>query len=286
VFKKTLTLDDFAFARIIITRGGFKNYTAFANPSDSVYTTIFSDTLGLAGNLTEASVSGCGEINPLENDHASRFIRNGATILINGAVGTVMGPGTRSSESKPNLSAFADMKGMDARMMGGFRTSRGPECLTSLATAIPVADLEALEAVSILDEDTVLPIADVHDRKPLFKGRYSQIWKGDNLDVTSDLDSCLHCGTCVADELCPLGASPSSGTEGNVLCMNCGLCVSTCVGGIFECDLGSIDYGGTNVPIKVRQSDRRRGEELCVRVKRLVEEGKWNLGNGQWESTP
>ena len=36
-----------------------------------------------------------------------------------------MGKGTRASPDKPNVSAFADMKGMDPDMMGGMKPLMG-----------------------------------------------------------------------------------------------------------------------------------------------------------------
>ncbi|MHA1607417.1 MAG: homocysteine biosynthesis protein [Candidatus Freyarchaeota archaeon] len=55
--------------------------------------TIFSVT-GLRGPLVKATVSGSGEVNPLENDPLLRTIGVGARVLINGAIGYVVGEGT------------------------------------------------------------------------------------------------------------------------------------------------------------------------------------------------
>ena len=155
-YENKVTLEDIDFARIIITRLAFKNYHAPVNPTATTISTIFSVT-GLTGPFTETSVSGCGEINPLQNDPSHRIIGIGTRVLLNGATGYIMGKGTRSSPDKPNASAFADMKAMDPDMMGGMKTFHGPECLTSLAVAIPVLDEEIMVGLKILECDIPFP---------------------------------------------------------------------------------------------------------------------------------
>ena len=275
-FESRVTLEEVPFARMILTRGAFRNYTGFTNGSDDPFTTIFSGPRPMVPGFREASVSGCGEINPIQNDPGLDYLRAGASVLLNGAPGMVIGTGTRSTPGKPNLSVAADMKGMSSEYMGGFVTSEGPECITSVATAIPVTDGRALEGVSVLDEEVELPLADVRDRKPVHSDTYASVWGGTDLSVTADLSKCLNCTSCRADEFCPCDASPSGGID-PVRCMSCGLCVRTCVGNVFSCDTGSLDFGGRPIPIAVRQSSRFKAERLCSEVKALVESGDWFL---------
>ncbi len=76
-YENQVTLEDIDFARIITTRLAFKNYHALINPpTSSTISTIFSVT-GLTGPFTETTVSGCGEINPLQNDPLSQVNRRG-----------------------------------------------------------------------------------------------------------------------------------------------------------------------------------------------------------------
>ncbi len=96
-YENRVTLDDIDFARIITTRLSFKNYHALINPTATMISTIFSVT-GLTGPFTETSVSGCGEINPLQNDPSHRTIGVGTRVLLNGAPGYIMGKGTRSAQ--------------------------------------------------------------------------------------------------------------------------------------------------------------------------------------------
>ena len=275
-YSRSVTLSEIPFARMILTRGAFKNYTCFANGSDSGYETIFSGPEPLRPGYSEASVSGCGEINPLQNDPEMLYLRPGATALLNGAPAMILGCGTRSTPGKPNLSIEADMHMMDPEMMGGFRTSEGPECLTSVATAIPIVSEKAFGYASVLDEDVPLPLADVRDRRPVYQGKYASVWKDGDIRIVADADKCIHCDDCWADRLCPVDAKPSLFVRNNQ-CMSCGICVNTCAGGAFSARLGAVSFGDREVPIGVRQSSRDKAEILCNRLKETVKKGEWDL---------
>jgi len=151
-YENQVTLDDIDYARIITTRLAFKNYHALINPSSATINTTFPVT-GLTGPFTEATVSGCGEINPPQNDPSHRTIGVGTRVLLNGAPDYIMGKGTRSSSDEPNVSAFADMKGMDPVMIGGMKTSHEPECLTSLVVPTYVLYDDTLSGLKILDQN-------------------------------------------------------------------------------------------------------------------------------------
>lgn len=275
-FRTEKTLSEIPFARMILTRGAFKNYTCFVNGSDAEYETIFSGPAPLGGGCSEASVSGCGEINPLQNDPGMRYLRAGSAALLNGAPGMILGCGTRSTPQKPNLSIEADMHLMGPGLMGGFRTSAGPECLTSVGVAIPMVSDEAVANASVLDEYTPMPIADVRDRIPVSTGTYASVWRGTDIRVRADPGRCLGCTECAADAMCPVDAEPS-GFSDDGRCMSCGLCVRTCPGGVFEAELGTVRFGDADVPVTTRQSSRDKAETICKLLKSAVEEGRWNL---------
>ncbi|NMC88988.1 MAG: methanogenesis marker 16 metalloprotein, partial [Methanomicrobiales archaeon] len=88
-----VTIDDLTFARLFTTRTACKNYTAYVNTQAARVKTIFSIE-GLQGPFREVSVSGCGEINPLQNDPMGLAIGAGTPILLNGSPGIVTGEGT------------------------------------------------------------------------------------------------------------------------------------------------------------------------------------------------
>lgn len=266
-YENRVTLDEIDFARIITTRLAFKNYHAIINPTATTISSIFSVT-GLTGPFTETTVSGCGEINPLQNDPSHRIIGVGTRVLLNGAPGYIMGKGTRASPDKPNISAFADMKGMDPHMMGGMKTSHGPECLTSLAVPIPILDEEILTGLKILDHDVPLPVSDVNGRTAHSKVNYGHIWNN-NTDkaIRVDKDRCLKHPDCPAMRTCPTEAISDRFVINRDLCINCGTCTLQCPGGVFRARLGSIEIDEGTIPISLRQSDRVRAEKLCTMLK-------------------
>jgi len=118
--KTTVTMDDMGTAQMIGTRLAFKNYTAFVNPSLESVASIFN-AVNMEGPFKGLSFSGCGELNPLQNDPHMRIIKRGAKVLLSGSEGMVLGQGTRSSDEKPNLMISADMHQMDPLYVGGLK---------------------------------------------------------------------------------------------------------------------------------------------------------------------
>ena len=275
-YTGTVTIDDMPTARLFLTRGGFMNYTCFVNQGEE-RSTIFSGIPGMPGHLEGASVSGCGEINPVQNDPSLRYLRMGAPVMIDGARGMIMGTGTRSTPEKPCLSAFADMHDMDPSLMGGFLTSAGPECITSIAAAIPVTDYQAFRELSVTDDEVELPIADVSDRVPADSATYASVWKGTEMCDITELPDCHECARCSADENCPVSAMPSTRCADNERCLKCGLCATTCVKHRFTAYLGHVDFKGRDVPIRLRQSDRARAERMCQHLRNMVADGNWKI---------
>ncbi|MDR2944101.1 MAG: methanogenesis marker 16 metalloprotein [Methanosarcinales archaeon] len=270
---KELTLDEMNTARLIVTRGSFKNYSAFANAAASPVLTIFS-VLPLQGNCAEITVSGCGEINPAQNDPSLRHHRPGTRVLVNGAEGVLLGTGTRSSNEKPNLSAAADMFCMDPDLMGGFVTSKGAECLTSFATVIPVSDEETFAALQITDAGIPLPVMDVSSRRPVSDTVYADVWQGTDLEITVLKEKCVRCEECVASRTCPAGAleTPFMISKN---CVSCLTCTVSCESGVYSANGGTVLIDGKNAPIHLRQSDRRRGEKAASLLKSKIESGEW-----------
>ena len=131
VSETEVCLDDIPDAKMLSTRSTFKNYNSFVNPSDNPIKTIFH-TWPMGGNLKEASFCGCGELNPIQNDPELLTIGIGTRILYNGAIGHIIGKGTRSGPEKPNLMLIADIKKMNMALMGGFKTSVSPEVISSI----------------------------------------------------------------------------------------------------------------------------------------------------------
>ncbi|MEM2865927.1 MAG: methanogenesis marker 16 metalloprotein [Candidatus Hadarchaeales archaeon] len=274
-FRREVRLEEMELARIFTSRSAFRNYMAFVHRGRGRMRTIFS-VLGLRGRLAEASVCGCGELNPLENDPKLLTIGTGTRVLLNGAPGYVIGVGTRFSREKPNLSLVADMKGMIPRFMGGFVTSVGPECITSVAMAIPVLDREVFEELRVRDEEVELPLADVRDRIPFERTRYSRVWKGTDLKVEYLPSSCAGHKACPVEKKCPTGAFRKGVGIDPERCFDCGTCIQLCPSS-FRGRLGTLPVGGREVPITLRQSCRRKARELAELLKKKILEGGFLL---------
>ena len=276
IIERGVRKEDIEFARIITTRSTFKNYMGFVNTKEGEVESIFSVTK-LKGPYKEISVSGCGEINPLENDPQLRTIGVGTKILVNGAIGYVMGEGTRSSKEKPNLSVFADMHEMEGEFMGGFITSKGPECITSIAVPIPVIHEEILANLKILDENVKMPIADVSDRIPFTESNYAKVWHGTDLEIYFDADNCRHHEVCNVEKYCPTKAFSNLSGIDRSRCFNCCTCVYLCPGDAFIGNCGSLEICDETLPITLRQSNRKKANLLAEKLKRLIEEKEFFL---------
>jgi putative methanogenesis marker 16 metalloprotein len=275
-FSRTVTLADMGHARMITTRSAFKNYLAVVNTGPETVSTIFS-VRGLTGPYRDASVSGCGDINPLQNDPFMAVIGAGTRILLNGGTGYIMGQGTRSSPEKPNIAAFADMKSMVPEMMGGILTSLGPECNTSVAIPIPVLNDTILKNLLITNRQIPLPVADVRDRVPFATASYADVWDGTDAIISVTPESCIRCEPCTAAAVCPAGAiTPGPGIDAG-RCVNCGTCVQECPGGVFTGRLGALTVDTREVPVTLRQSDRARALRLCEDLKSRILDRKFPL---------
>ena len=128
-------------------------------------------------------MSGCGQLNPIKNDPKLETIGIGTRILMNGAEGFVIGTGTRSMASRPNLLGLADMHQMSPEYMGGFVTSAGPECIGSWAVPVPVLNESVLENILLQDRDIALTIMDVNIRQKIGKTTYEDVWGSTDLEI-------------------------------------------------------------------------------------------------------
>jgi putative methanogenesis marker 16 metalloprotein len=276
---KALCLDDIPYARIFSTRNAFKNYVAFVNPRSAPLPTIFS-AIEFPPNLGFATVSGCGQLNPIKNDPKLETIGIGTRILLNGAEGFVIGTGTRSIPSRPNLLGLADMHQMRPEYMGGFVTSAGPECIGAWAVPIPVLNESILENILLQDRDIALTIMDVNIRQKIGKTTYEDVWGSTDLEIEFDPGECACCRKCTVETVCPMRAITILGDRverDKGKCFNCGLCVSQCTGGAFHGNLGSINLEGRKIPIQLRQSDRARAIQLAEKLKQQILGGSFRI---------
>ncbi|MDO5814764.1 MAG: methanogenesis marker 16 metalloprotein [Methanobrevibacter sp.] len=278
--ENTITKDDITRGQIIGARMAFKNYTAFTNPNKEPVKSIFAAT-PLEGNLRGLTFSGCGDLNPLQNDIPHNVIRSGSRVLLNGAIGYVLGDGTRSSDEKPNLMLSADLEEMDPYYLGGFKTGQGGEVYDTVAIPIPVLNEEIYNNLLITDDEIDLPVADIKGRHlPLDSTDYGKMWTGHDLRPQYDRSKCSTCDKCIVEEMCPTNAFKDKRLN-ITYCFGCGMCVSYCRHDAFDMDTGNVDLtindNNVNIPIICRQSDRLRANKLSLKLKKMIENNEFKL---------
>lgn len=278
--KTTVTMDDMGTAQMIGTRLAFKNYTAFVNPSLESVASIFN-AANMEGPFKGLSFSGCGELNPLQNDPHMRIIKGGDKVLLSGSEGMVLGQGTRSSDEKPNLMISADMHQMDPLYVGGFKTAAGPEVFNSVAAAIPILNEDILKDTFITNKDIKLPVADIRGRHQVLGFTdYASVWENITERPVYYPKGCQNCELCLVRERCPTGAY--KGNLNEEICFGCGMCDYSCPHGAFQMKRGkikfSVDDRVVEVPMVCRQSDIIRARKLAEDLKKRVTDGSFDLG--------
>lgn len=257
----------------------------FINPQREPFNTIFSVN-PLAGNLTEATFCGCGEVNPLKKDPLLQTIGVGTRVLINGGIGYVLSKGTLWSQNRPNLSGFADMKQMIPEYMGGFMTSYGPEVITSWAVPIPILNESILETSMMLDENLTLPIVNVHGRMGMGETRFSDVWIKKGYFVKFNKNQCLKnntnktnqkCEECLIEEICPTNTFNLEKGIDPKKCFHCGTCVTFCPSKAFSSKMGTIKCQNREIPIVLRHSDRVSANKQTIKLKNMLIKGEFEL---------
>jgi len=283
-FSSSITIEDIPQAQLIGTRMAFKNYTGFTNPSPYPVSSIFN-AIPMERNFKSFSFSGCGEINPLQNDPTHETMKKGSTVLLNGSKGIILGEGTRSTKFKPNVMLAADMHPMTSEYIGGFKTPEGPEVFNSIAIPIPVLNEKIFSTLMVMNKDIILPIADINGRHFLLsETTYETVWDGYDDRPIFNIDKCTCCKTCLVKEYCPtLAFTNVNGNKHLDLekCFGCGVCECSCGGNAFEMNTGSVivDINGNihDIPIACRQSDIKRAKSLTNKLKNMIEDKEFEL---------
>lgn len=278
--ENTITIDDITRGQIIGVRMAFKNYTAFTNPNPESVKSIFAAT-PLEGNLRGLTFSGCGDLNPLQNDIPHNVIKEGSKVLINGTQGYILGDGTRSSAEKPNLMLSADLTKMDPYYLGGFKTGQGGEIYDTVAIPIPVLNEEIYNNLLVTDDMVDIPVADIKGRHlPLDETTYHELWGDYDLRPQYDRNKCSKCDKCLVEEICPTNAFKRENLN-IAYCFGCGMCANYCRNDAFTMNTGSVDLNinneNVNIPIICRQSDRLRGNKLSLKLKKMIEQKEFIL---------
>ncbi len=284
-FTSTTSLEKMPYAQMFLTRGVCA-LMVYTNPGPDTMKTIFSVN-DFAGNLSEATFSGCGELSPITKDPNFHTFGVGTKILINGAVGYILGRGTLSSENRRNFSGIADMHKMDPDLMGGFKTSASPEVITTWTVPIPIINEEVFRTACRLDVEMNIPIVDVYGREHIGETDYGKLWKKDGIMVRYDVEKCreLRGGCkdekenfiCPPQTLCPTDAFSLDNKIRYKQCFYCGTCVAYCLQKICTSTIGEVKVEDKNIPIVLRHSDRIRAERTAKDLKKRIQQGEFLL---------
>lgn len=276
--EKEIFLKDMQFARLMGTRQAIKNYNAMINCESYKVDTIFS-CLPFNPNKTEITFSGCGALNPFQNDPEFKAFGVGSPILVNGCQGYLMGPGTRNYILKPNMMTIADFRGMSPEYMGAFKTSYGLEPICSIAVPIPVLNDKIFNNLVKSDNDVNLTILSLVGREKVGETTYGNVWDN-NFIINFNPKVCKNCNECLIINVCPTNAFIIK--EGAIKsidrnrCFNCGTCAHLCPNA-FQLDLKTIKFEGNDTPIVLRQSDRHGAIKLAEELKLKILKGEFIL---------
>jgi len=276
--EKEMTLEEMQYAKLIGTRQAIKNYNAMLNCESYKVDTIFS-CLPFEANKTELTFSGCGALNPFQNDPKFQSFGVGSPLLVNGSMGYLIGPGTRNYVAKPNMMTIAPMIQMKPEYMGAFKTSYGLEPICSIALPIPILNEEIFDNIIKSDKDVNLTILSLVGREKVGEITYADVWDN-NFFMKFDSKACKDCEECKTIDYCPTNAFIIKDGVISAIdrsrCFNCGTCVRLCPDA-FKLDLKSIEFEGNEIPIVLRQSDRFGAIKLAEELKQMILKGEFLL---------
>ena len=269
--EKELTLTDMQYAKLMGTRQAIKNYNAMLNCESYPVDTIFS-CLPFEPNKSELTFSGCGALNPFQNDPEFQTIGVGTPLLVNGAIGYLMGPGTRNYVEKPNMMTIAPMIQMSPEYMGAFKTSYGLEPICSIAVPIPILSERVFNNIVKSDKEVILKILSLVGREKVGEMTYGDVWEN-NFVMKFNPEACKKGYECKVIDKCPTDAFIIK--DGLIVaidrsrCFNCGTCARLCPDA-FKLDLKSIPFEESEIPIVLRQSDRAGAIMLAEQLKLMI----------------
>ncbi|MFX0010804.1 MAG: methanogenesis marker 16 metalloprotein [Candidatus Hermodarchaeota archaeon] len=278
VIERNLTLEDMQYAKLMGTRQAIKNYNAMLNCESYQVDTIFS-CLPFEPNKSQLTFSGCGALNPFQNDPEFQSFGVGTPLLVNGAIGYLIGPGTRNYIEKPNMMTIAPMSQMSPEYMGAFKTSYGVEPICSIAVPIPILNERIFNNVVKSDKDVKLKILSLVGREKVGEITYGDVWDN-NFVMKFNPDACKKGYDCKVIGKCPTDAFVIKDklivAIDRSRCFNCGNCAWLCPEA-FKLDLKSISFEGNNVPVVLRQSDRAGAILLAEQLKQMILNKKFPL---------
>ncbi len=276
--EKQMKLEDMQFAKLAGTRQAIKNYNAMINCETDQVNTIFS-CLPFSPNKTEITFSGCGALNPFQNDPEFESFGVGSPVLVNGTIGHLIGPGTRNYIEKPNMMTIAPFEGMKQEYMGAFKTSYGLEPICSIALPIPILNEKIFNNIVKSDKFIKLTILSLVGREKVGEMTYGDVWDN-NFMMKFNPVACKNCEECKVIDKCPTDAfiikKGMISAIDRSRCFNCGNCTHLCPEA-FELDMKRVNFEDNYIPIVLRQSDRHGAIKLAEQLKSMILKGDFPL---------
>lgn len=168
--KTTISLDTVNEVYLFNPRNAYQNYNVAINTTKRLIHTYMGTLLP---GLRNATYSTSGELSPLLNDPEMRTIGIGTRILLGGARGYVVWPGTQYNTSKPvnthgipvgnarTIAVIGNLKEMSPDFLqAAYIDKYGTTLFMGIAIPIPVLDEDIARRVTIRDDQIETAILD------------------------------------------------------------------------------------------------------------------------------
>ena len=180
--RTQLTKDDLNQFLLLNFRNCYQRYNCAVNSRDE---TIYTYMGKLLPHYRNATFSGAGELNPLQNDPDYETIGVGTRIFLGGAQGYVIGEGTQHEAKSGNgtLMVRGDAKKMTSEFLqGAALTKYGTSLYVGIGIPIPLLNVGLAKKTAVRDEDIFTDVVDYgvprRQRPNLRKVNYKELKSG------------------------------------------------------------------------------------------------------------
>ena len=180
--RTQLTKDDLNQFLLLNFRNCYQRYNCAVNSRDE---TIYTYMGKLLPHYRNATFSGAGELNPLQNDPDYETIGVGTRIFLGGAQGYVIGEGTQHEAKSGNgtLMVRGDAKKMTSEFLqGAALTKYGTSLYVGIGIPIPLLNVDLAKKTAVRDEDIFTDVVDYgvprRQRPNLRKVNYKELKAG------------------------------------------------------------------------------------------------------------
>jgi L-aspartate semialdehyde sulfurtransferase len=180
--RTQLTKDDLNQFHLLNFRNCYQRYNCAVNSRDE---TIYTYMGKLLPHYRNATFSGAGELNPLQNDSDYETIGVGTRIFLGGAQGYVIGEGTQHEAKSGNgtLMVRGDAKKMTSEFLqGAALTKYGTSLYVGIGIPIPLLNVGLAKKTAVRDEDIFTDVVDYgvprRQRPNLRKVNYKELKSG------------------------------------------------------------------------------------------------------------